>query len=365
MRVLHVTPGFYPSIGGIERYVEDLCLNLKKLGYTSDVLTLNKMAYSKERLKWYEEYKGIKIFRIPFLNLKYYYIAPDVLKYVKGYDIIHIHGIGFFSDFLSITKPFHNKPLLLSTHGGIFHTKNIYWLKNIYFKLWCRLILKRMDSIISISPQDKKMFSKFRPILIPIGIYYEHFSNIKRAPKRNELLFIGRISRNKGIDNLIKMLYFLKRKIPDVKLYIIGRDWQGIKMELENLIEHLGLKGNVFFIEKVNEKEKISYLSRCQIFVSASYYEGFGITIVEAMASGIPVVANNIQAFRNLITNNENGFLINYSKPKEASEKIYKIMETNLKKISKRAKMTAMKYDWVNIIKRIEEIYSKTLNKDL
>jgi alpha-1,3-mannosyltransferase len=364
MRILHVTPGFYPSIGGLEKGVEELCINLKKLGYTSDVLTLNRSSYSKEILEKYEEYRGIKVFRIPSLNLKYYYIAPYVLKYVRNYDIINIHGIGFFSDFLSLTKSLHNKPLILFTYGGIFHTKKIYWLKNIYFNYWCRFIFKNIDKTISISKQDTELFSKLtRPVLIPIGIDYEYFSSIKRKPRGKELLCIGRISKNKRIENLIHTVYFLKKKLPDVKLYIIGGDWQGIRKELESMAESMGLEKNVIFKGEVTEEEKINYLSRCHLFVSASQYEGLGLVIIEAMASGIPVVANNIEAFRNFIIDGKNGFLADYSKPKESAERICKIMEMGLKNISKNAKITAREYDWADTIEKIINIYNQLLKK--
>ncbi len=128
MRILQVADRFYPVVGGVEKHVEDLCFNLIKLGHRADVCCLNRYAHSSKKLKSREIYRGINIYRIPYLKLSAekdlpYRVAPKILKIIKPYDIIHVHGLGFFSDTLSITKPFHKKPLILSTHGGMFHTK--------------------------------------------------------------------------------------------------------------------------------------------------------------------------------------------------------------------------------------------------
>ncbi|MCK4335996.1 MAG: glycosyltransferase, partial [Candidatus Aenigmarchaeota archaeon] len=151
MKILHVYNHFYPCVGGIERHIEDLCINLIKLGHTSNVCCLNTCGNSKEILKPHEKYKGINIYRIPYKDLKYYKIAPKVLNIIKKYDVIHVHGLGFFPDILSSTKRLHKRPLILSTHGGIFHTKKMLFLKRLYFNLWSRHKLRKVDRIIAVS----------------------------------------------------------------------------------------------------------------------------------------------------------------------------------------------------------------------
>ena len=80
--------------------VEGLCKALQEQKIVSDVLCLNKCAKSSKVLPDKGAKSGINIYRIPFFDLHYYKIAPQVLNYLKDYDIIHVHGIGFFSDFL-------------------------------------------------------------------------------------------------------------------------------------------------------------------------------------------------------------------------------------------------------------------------
>jgi len=363
MKILHICPHFYPCMGGIEKHVGDLCKNLIKLGHESDVICLNTCAYSKKKLPKFEIHERIKIHRISSLNFKLYKFAPSVAKYIKDYNIIHIHGIGFFTDFLVLTKFLHKKKLILSTHGGIFHTKDYILLKKFYFYCLEKFILKGIDKIIACSKNDYKLFSKINSNikLIKNGIDCGHFSKVKRKPKKNTFIYIGRISENKRIDNLIKTFYFIKKKA-NFKLFVIGKDWQGLRNDLEKLVKEKKIEKNIIFTGKVDNQNLLKYLSKAEFFVSASEYEGFGISVLEAMAMGLVPVVNKIEAFRNFIENDKNGFLIDYSKPKKASESILNIIsDKNLLKISKNAQKTAKEYDWKMVIKKIIKLYEDVI----
>lgn len=361
MKILHVYNHFTPCTGGIENQIDGLCRNLNGLGHESDVVCLNTCPNSREKLPKFGEYNGIKVYRLSYLNLRFYKIAPSVLKLARDYDIIHVHGLGFFSDFLVLTKFLHKKPLILSTHGGIFHTKSLYILKKIYFEGWCRFTLKKFDQIIAVSKKDLKLFSKIssKIVFIPNAVDIKDFANLKRESEKNSFLFVGRISRNKRIDNLINTFYFLKKKIPDVKLYIVGEDWEGLKKDLERLVETKDLKENVIFTGRIKDKEELyDYYSRTEFFVSASEYEGFGISVLEAMAAGSPVIVNDIDAFRELVRDSENGYLIDFSKYEEASTKILEVMKKDLSKISINAKKTGGQYSWKKTIDEVMKVYN-------
>lgn len=360
MRIIHVYNHFHPCVGGVEKVMEDLCLNLKKLGHTSDVCCLNRCANSREELKPMEEHKGIKIHRIPYRDLKYYKVAPRVLKIIKNYDIIHIHGLGFFLDFLSSTKKIHGKPLILTTHGGIFHTRKLLRLKKIYFSFWTRHKLKRVDRIIAVSRNDERLFSRIsgKVRFIPNGIDYPAYSGIQRRPEPNTLLFIGRITKNKRIDRLIGLVKELKSKGVTHTLYIAGSGSGEEKGKLENAARISGLEKHVIFLGNVSEKKKTELLSKAEIFVSASEYEGFGISVVEAMAAGVPVFANDIDAFRDLIENGKNGFIADFGRPSEVASDILKAKRQGLENISKESRLEAKKYDWPILSKGIEKIYN-------
>jgi alpha-1,3-mannosyltransferase len=363
MKIVHVTPGFYPTVGGIQKYVEDLCLNLIRLGHQSDVITYDRHTITGEKLRRYEKYKGINIYRLPFYGPGIYPMAPGILKKIKDYDIVHVHGVGVSCDILSLTKIFHRKHMILSSHGGIFHTNKSSLAKRLYFFIWCRQELKNFDRIIAVSRNDEELFSRIskRTVFIPNGIDLGMYAGIKRKPKKNTLLFIGRLSPNKRIDMLIEVVNLLKKDMPDVKLYVAGSEWKDERKKLEAMVSEKKLERNVIFTGEVSEKEKLSLLSRAELFVSASEYEGFGISVVEAMAAGLPVVLNNIEAFKNLVNNRKSGFLTDFSKPEIAKKLILKLKNQNLSGISGNAKKEAKKYDWKNLVKRIGDVYEKCI----
>ncbi len=364
MKILHVCSHFYPCVGGVEKYVEDLCINLRKEGHQSDVVCLDTCAYGSEKLKPEEEYRGIKVFRIPYTNLKYYKPAFSVLKHLKSYDIIHVHGVGFFSDLLLLTRFIHKKPVIVSGHGGMFHTKKLLPIKKIYFKAWTRLALRLADEVIAESKNNYRHFSEIcKPVLIPYSIYAEDFSTA-REEEKNSFLFVGRISRNKRVDNLVRMVSFLKKFVPSVKLYVVGGDWENIKKDLDKLVADLKLEKNVIFPGEKRGKALLKYYGKSRFFVSASEYEGFGISVVESMAAGCIPIVNGIESFRNFIENGKNGFIIDFSKPEEAAESIRNIMKRkDLGRIARKAKETAMWYDWSNTMKKILWIYEEVAGK--
>jgi alpha-1,3-mannosyltransferase len=359
MKIIHLTPGFYPTVGGIQKYVEDLCLNLIRLGHRSDVVTYDTHTITGERLKKHEVYNEINVYRIPRYGPDVYPMAPGVLNKIKEYDIVHVHGIGFFCDILSAAKIFHRKRMILSTHGGIFHTNKSSIVKKFYFQLWCRQEMKSFDKIIAISRNDERLFSRISKnlIFIPDGINFEKYSHIKRRPEKNTLLFIGRLSPNKRIDHLIELVGLLKSNIAGIRLYVAGSEWKGERKRLENLADRKGLSKNVIFMGEVSEEEKFSLLSKAEFFVSASEYEGFGISVVEAMAAGLPVIASDIESFRNIITNGENGFLADYSNPETVKSLLLGIKNSDISKISKNAREEAKKYGWKTLVKKIEYVY--------
>jgi alpha-1,3-mannosyltransferase len=160
MKVAHITNRFYPCIGGIETFTLDLCNELLKNKIDCKVICLNKCANSSQKLEPKSRIGNIEIVRIPFFDLKYYKIAPSVLNYLRDCDILHVHGIGFFCDFLLLTKFMHKKPVIVQSHGGIFHTKNLGFLKNIYFNIFERALFNFADKIIVDSKQDFALFEK-------------------------------------------------------------------------------------------------------------------------------------------------------------------------------------------------------------
>ncbi len=366
MKVLHVSNHFWPCIGGIEKVVEDISAILWQKGYGCEVVCLNRCPKSSEVLSQKDSFKGMQIARIPFLDLKYYKIAPSVLGKAKGFDVLHVHGIGFFSDFLILTKPLHGKPVVVSTYGGIFHTKKLGLLKWFYFYIWNRFLLNFADSIIAISKNDFELFRKIskKVVLCEIGALFEKFENIKVKTEKNTFLFVGRFAPNKQIENLIEVFEKVIKTSKSTKLFIIGKDQEGNKKKFEEMVLAKGLGKNVFIDSPATGNDFLEYFSKAEFFVSASEFESFGLSGVEAMSIGMIPILNDIESFRNFIVQGKNGFLLDYSNPDIAAKRILEIMEIKSKKnISEEAKKTALSYSWENKFAALEKIYLDAAKK--
>src|SRR5439155_12563194 len=122
-------------------------------GHRVRVVTLDRLFKStrKATLPARDAIAGAEIVRIPFIGSSRYPIAPSVIKFVRGADVVHVHGVDFFFDYLAWTKPLHRRRLVASTHGGFFHTQYAARLKQFYFFTMTRLSLRWYDGIAAVS----------------------------------------------------------------------------------------------------------------------------------------------------------------------------------------------------------------------
>ncbi|MCX6799369.1 MAG: glycosyltransferase family 4 protein [Candidatus Diapherotrites archaeon] len=366
MRVLHVSHRFAPCIGGVETHVMQLCDQLARKGHSVRAACLNKCPNLGKTLPVQEKISGIEVKRLRFLDLRFYKIAPGILGELKGADIVHVHGIGFFSDILALTKIFHGKKLVLSTHGAVFHTEKIGALKKIYFNLWCRLVLRTFNRIIAVSESDAALFAKIVPkqkiALIENPVDVDALAGLPRRPLPDSILFVGRLSKNKGLPELLQAIALVKKDIPDVKLTVAGEEFDLKRAEVEKIAGELGLSGNVVVAGKISDERLAKEYVSSVFFASASRYEGFGISAIEAMAAGLIPVLNNIPTFRGFVEEGGNGFIADFSDPHKAAGKIKAALRMDQKsreRMSEAAKRSVEKFGWKEGIEKFAEVYEK------
>ncbi len=366
MRILHITNQFWPSTGGIEKFVYDLCRESKKNGIECEVLCLNRLHQGGKILSPRGETGGIPITRVPFLDLKYYKPALLPLGLLKKADIIHVHGVGALLDFVALTKPLHKKPIVVSTHGGIFHTPNASVLKKAYFFGWGKFILSFADIVAACSRSD---FELFRPVskkllLIENGVDLERFQACDRQKKgKNVFLFVGRISKNKQVDLLLRAFGILHRRGVDFELRLVGPDWGNLKTELQGLAERIGIGKKTVFVGEISEQRLVQEYCNARFFVSASRYEGFGISTIEAMAAGCIPILNKIASFEHFVEENTTGFLTDFEDSAGTAEKIQEIMGKPLEGMPSKSKEAAKRFSWDSRIREWKKLYETVLQR--
>ena len=217
MLIVHVVRQFHPGVGGLENVVLELASAQVKAGHRVRVVTLDRLfnVAAKQKLPATETLDGIEIVRIPYFGSSRYPLAFSVLRHIKDADLVHVHAIDFFFDYLAWTKPMHGRKLVVSTHGGFFHTNYASRLKRVWFQTVTRLSLKFYAGVAAVSASDFERFSAIRPkgmVCIENGANVSKFHDASAAHvSRNRSFRIGRFAKNKRIDLLIEFVRALRR----------------------------------------------------------------------------------------------------------------------------------------------------------
>jgi D-inositol-3-phosphate glycosyltransferase len=208
--------------------------------------------------------------------------------------------------------------------------------------------------------------------VIPCGVNLDLFRPIKREIARCHLglngesiiLFVGRIVPLKGIDNLLKAMAYMERK-RRIKLVVIGGDEhsQAEMQRLENLSQSLKIDESVSFLGLVKQEMLPFFYSAADVCVVPSYYESFGLVVLESLACGTPVVATKVGGAESVIRHGETGYVVIDNDPYRLADKIALFLSTPNGNIafvdSVRASVT--KYDWSNITEAMIEEYQSVL----
>ncbi|MDO8634094.1 MAG: glycosyltransferase family 4 protein [archaeon] len=370
MKILHVTNHFHPCIGGVETFVKDLCLNLVENGIYCEVLCLDKCPKAGRKLPHTSDFEGIKVTRTGFFDLKYYkpsFSFGKILGLVQEYDVVHVHSLGFFSDFFLATKSLHKKPVIVSTHGGIWHTKKFLPLKNIYVDFFQRFfLLSRADAVIADSNNDFEIFSKKfqKTILIENAVNTSRFLAPKEKKSTDSFIFLGRLSRNKNLSALIGSFALVCNGRPSAKLFIVGKNFDEDLGNLEKIVKEKNLEKNVFFTGELGEEKLRHIVNECSYCVYSSSFEGFGISVLELMGAGLIPVLNNIPTFTRFVDHEKNGFITDFLDYSTAARSILHALnlgEKEKKRLSSNAAEKAKEFSWGEKISPYIETYEKLI----
>ncbi|MBI4507125.1 MAG: glycosyltransferase family 4 protein [Chloroflexi bacterium] len=365
MRILHVTRQFWPTRGGLESFVLALCRQLTARGHQSDVATLAFDWATGRPLPSRDAYAGIQIYRLPAFGPRRYLLAPGVLGLVRAYDLVHVHGTDAFLDLLAATRPWHRRPLVLTTHGGFFHTRWGWRLKQLYFATLTRLALRACAAVACVSAPDYARFARLAPercLLVPNGVELGPLLAQPKCVEAGLLVTVGRISRNKRLDRLIATLAHLPA---DVRLAVLGPDWEGLAAGLAAQAQRLGVADRLALLGPCDDATVRAWLARAQLYVSASAYEGFGLAVVEAMGSATVPALSTIAAHRALVRPGHDGFLLDFRRPAEAARQIEALLRlppAALATVGARARSSARQYDWPAAAARYLAIYAAALD---
>jgi len=173
------------------------------------------------------------------------------------------------------------------------------------------------------------------------------------------LLAVGSLVKSKGHDLLLQALASVVRQIGDVRLLIIGSGRE--KQDLKRLVARLGLESHVSFLGSLPHQEVMRYMSICDMFVLPSWSEGFGISYLEAMAHGKPVIACRGEGIEDIVVDGENGILVTPRNVEDVERAITTLLvkETYREAMGSKARRMAENYTWGGIAQQIFALYSE------
>lgn len=359
LRILHIVRQYYPAVGGLESYVRNMVAYQQNFGHACSVLTLNRIFHGKDdALPAYETVDDIPVHRVPFLGKRRFFIPLVTPGFLKRYDIIHVHNTDGFFDSISLLAKIAGRPAFATTHGGFFHTKDFSALKKIYFSLVTRNTGRRYRALFAISKNDYDTFNGVNDNLllkpnaiVPPGDF---------LAAGDDFVYLGRLAKHKNVAALIETFSSLKEKhgLPG-RLHIVGPEWDVTRSSLSALAKERNVGDSVIFHGYLAPEEMESILRQCGYFLSASSFEGFGMSMLEAMAVGlIPFVQPN-ESFRELVETGDVGVCVDFTRPEEAAGSIAAHLGKVTLQDRKKAQEYSREFSWENLAQDTLECYRK------
>jgi glycosyltransferase involved in cell wall biosynthesis len=385
MHIIQVTPRFPPAIGGVEEHVYRISIELLKRGHKVTVVTSTEVDGMDCPLK-NELVKGIRVYRLPLFMPKTFretWFIPSIMSILpklKG-DVIHTHGYRCISSFCAVSIAYLMQiPVILTPHG-IYPPRSFSnaLLKSVFDHSFGRPLLHFSDRIIALSEHNVRLLQglgaqKERIALVPNGVSMEEFETLERSkesfrdsdPEGPVLLFVGRIDWNKQIEKLVESMPLVLKTFQHAKLVIVGPDYANCANQLLRLAEQLKVKNSLVVTGKVSADELKRFYSAADVFLLPSSYEGFGLSMIEAMASKIPVIASSAGGPGDILKHGVHAWLLENVTP----ESVYRAVRTVLANQSLRETLVSNgfslvkeEYTWEKVAGKLEQVYEQAAMK--
>lgn len=270
---------------------------------------------------------------------------------------------------LWISKSLIGLPTVLLIAGTwLFESRT---LKTSLFRWILRKAISASDRVILYSPLMLGDVKRHAPNLVESKVRYVHnavdanrFKPTEKPPNNN-LLYVGRVNKEKGVEDMINALKILVLEFPNVRLYIVGSDQKGGMYieQLKELASKLGVEKNVIFVGPIPNREILGYYQKASVFLFASHGgEGIPRSVLEAMACGVSVVATRIAGTPEAVIDDVTGFLVQTHDPKRIAERTATLLKNpDLRaKLGKNARQKIEEeFSWEKMISRLITVFKE------
>ncbi len=316
--------------------------------------------------------------KLPFLVVSEW-SALFLRQMIRGYDLLHSHWLlpqGFVG---TLAAKLSGLPQVITIHGG-----DVFGLHQRCLIPFKRFALKHADAVTVNSSVTENAVKSIEPTLssvyrIPMGIDVSSISqnDTKVQAIRQKycygrgplLVFVGRIVEEKGVEDFIRAVKLIEQKCPDVRAVVVGEGQD--RPGLERLSKELGLTERITFTGWINSADVPKYIAAGDVFVGPSrqarngWIEAQGLTFLEAMAVGTPVVATRNGGIIDTVIHEETGLLVDERSPKQITDSIFRIQKDKVltKKLTVQGRSLVKKgFSRSVSASRFSEIFSSILS---
>lgn len=344
LRILILGP--YPLqpgrvLGGVESVTSTLAGVLSSLPEIENVTVLS-MFHSPYHAKTEKITDKLQVIHLPGQNklalptraFMEFSRARQIVRMIKP-DIVHGQGIGILGDIairlsqrpvITIHGLVHVEARMAS--GGTFRDRSRSWL----VEQMVRRVLRRARLVISTTGYDARAVHKWihgPHITIANPVPAELFKLASSQATGGTILFAGTLVRRKNIEGLLRAFARVSERVPNARLVIVGPTPDPVyQREILEMVKTLHLGTTVVFRGLVENRELLSELIQSQCLVLFSHEETSPTIIAQAMAAGLPVVASGVGGIPEMISNGENGFLVNPGDEQNLSARLIELLQS-------------------------------------
>lgn len=378
-----VTDAYYPSIGGVETCIQVIADRFANAGNKVFILT-HYPVQDNERLVPENLHPNIEIIRVKAKAVPLYgsdpvidpFVASKIYPVLKDLNCDIVHGQGLFSFFVfgafKAAKSL-GIPTVITKQSTIGQIKALSPITRLYIAMIPYYLEKVCNALTGVS---EDCVNELRSLKIPayvihngadskFDIYpYEEKKKIRTHVGFSSddvvMGFFSRLVKRKGIIQLLDMLPGIKKRVPNIKLLIIGGG------PLESYVKDFMSKieeGTIIYLGKKKAEEMPWYFQAIDIFAFPTFGEGLPIVMLEALGSGVPVVAFPAVGIPEVITSGEEGYVVDSNE--EFSEKVVFLAKNKKIRQEMGRKGNALinrRFRWQHISEELLELYKELIN---
>lgn len=382
MRIAFIFDCIYPYVkGGVEKRNWEISKRLVAMGHevhiygikdwtgssnqVTDGVHIHGLGSGAKRLK---ESGRRSIFQALGFSMQ---VMAALFQEKKKYDILDCASSPYFSAFsCRIYCSLNGIPLVVTWHEvwGPYWYDYLGKIKGFFGRTIELSVSHIPDRIISVSESTRKKIILLgtRPDkikTIPNGVDLDEVLMVQPSERKTDVLFAGRLAKDKNADILINSIKLVKEEMPEIKCFIVGEGPE--KEALIELTEKLGICDQVKFLGYMEKHEDLLALMKSsKVYAMPSTREGFGIVYLEAMACGIPAIAvysKDSECVSEIISDGSNGFLLRDLDEEILAEKMILLLkDENLRlKMGAKGMEIAQGYSWNKLAEQTESLYKE------